>query len=106
METAGTFHCYGAYAGGQIVGFVTLLTPIIPHYGVSVGVTESLFAAKAYRKKGVGLKLLRAAEKHARAAGCPAFMVSAPSGGTLVDVLSGLAYHETNRVFTKVFANG
>ncbi len=106
MEASGTFHCFGAYDGDQLVGFVALLTPVIPHYGVSVGVTESLFAAKVHRKKGVGLKLLRTAEKFARDAGCPAIMVSAPAHGALVRVLQGLEYAETNRVFTKVFKHG
>lgn len=101
IESSGSFHMYGAFDEGMLVGFVALLVPVIPHYGVSIAVAESLFAAKSHRKRGVGLKLIRAAERHAKDAKCPAIMFSAPSKGRLVDVLPKLDYRETNRVFMK-----
>lgn len=99
IEKSGAFHIYGAFLANRLVGFVAVLTPIIPHYGVAIAVTESLFVAKDHRKRGAGIKLLRAAENHAREAGSPGILVSAPSGGQLMKVLPHLGYRETNRAF-------
>ena len=106
LENSGMFAGYGAYDNDILVGLVTIITPVIPHYGVSVAVTESIFAAKAYRKTGVGLMLIRTAEQHARDSGCPAIMISAPVEGPLTEVLPRIKYRETNRVFMKSFLNG
>lgn len=101
IERSGIFHVYGAFVGDGLAGFISVLLPVIPHYGVAVGVTESFFVAKAHRKSGAGLKLLRAAEDMARTAGAPALMVSAPFGGRLAEVLPRQGYKETNRVFLR-----
>lgn len=101
IETSGVFQAYGAFEAGRLVGFCAVLAPIIPHYGVAIAVTESLFVAKEHRKSGAGLKLIRAAEAHARKVGSPALLISAPSSGRLVQVLPGIGYRETNRVFMK-----
>lgn len=101
LESSGCFNIYGAFLDGRLIGFVTVITPIIPHYGAAVGVTESCFVAQAHRKSGAGLKLLRAAETHARKAGAPGLLVSAPYAGRLAQILPRLGYRETNRVFFK-----
>lgn len=101
IESSDTFHLFGAFDAGILVGFAALLIPVIPHYGVSIAVAESLFAAKSHRKRGVGLKLIRAAERHAKSSGCPAILFSAPSKGKLAEVLPKMKYRETNRVFMK-----
>jgi len=95
------FQTIGAFLGDKLVGFVAVLTPIVPHYGVVIAVTESLFVGKVYRRTGAGLKLLRAAEMHSIDAGSPMLTVSAPSGGVLAEVLPRLGYRETNRSFVK-----
>ncbi len=105
IEKSGYFQCYGAFISDKLVGFIAVLMPIIPHYGVAITVSESLFVAKEYRKRGAGIKLLRAAETHAKDAGSPGLMVSAPVGGRLADVLPGLGYKETNRVFFRELAD-
>jgi GNAT superfamily N-acetyltransferase len=101
IEASGFFTCYGAFLDESLVGFIALLTPVIPHYGVALTVAESFFVAKAHRKSGAGLKLLRRAENHAREAGAPGLLVSAPFGGRLAEVLPHVGYRETNRVFFK-----
>lgn len=101
IESTGFFQAYGAFLGEVLVGFIAILTPVIPHYGVAIAVAESFFVAKAYRKTGAGLKLLRAGQDHAKSAGSPGFLVSAPTGGVLANVLPRLGYRETNRVFFK-----
>jgi hypothetical protein len=101
IEQSGCFHCYGTFLGNLLIGFVAVLTPVIPHYGIAITVCESFFVGQAHRKSGAGIKLLRAAEAHAREARSPGLLVSAPYGGRLARVLPHLGYRETNRVFFK-----
>ena len=103
IERGGFLRAYGAFREGVLVGFAMVLTSVIPHYGRVLAVTESLFVARAHRKTGAGVKLLRAAERHAREVGSPGLMVSAPSGGVLASVLPSVGYRETNRAFLKRF---
>lgn len=104
IERSGVFQIYGAFCGEKLVGVVAVLTPVIPHYGVAVAVTESLFLAKEHRKGNAGIKLLRAAERHARDAGAPGILVSAPVDGPLAQVLPYLDYCLTNHVFFRKLA--
>ena len=85
MEQAGLIHWAGAFVGVQLVGFVSLLVSVLPHYGATVGTTESFFVDPEYRKTGAGKMLLREAEKIAASLGAVALLVSAPSGGRLED---------------------
>lgn len=101
LENAGAIYPIGAYFEDMFIGFVTILNPLIPHYGVRVAATESFFVAKAWRKSGAGLKLLHAAEEYAKETGCYGILVSSPSGGDLSEVLPRVGYRETNRVFFK-----
>jgi GNAT superfamily N-acetyltransferase len=108
LEAGGSdvFRAYGAFLGGTVlIGFVALLTPILPHYGVTVAVAESLFVGGAYRKTGAGMLLIRCAEKRAKEARSPGMLFSAPSGGRLSVLLPRIGYRETNRVFLKEFAH-
>lgn len=105
LERARVLHAFSARLDGALVGFITVLAPILPHYGVPVAVSESFFVAKAHRRTGAGLKLLRAAENKARALGSPGLLVSAPFEGTLFKVLPRVGYGETNRVFFKKVAH-
>lgn len=101
IESTGIFHAFGAFVGETLVGFLALLLPVIPHYGIAIGVTESFFVGKEYRKTGAGLRLLRAAEDFARDAGSPALMVSAPNDSVLIDVLPQIGYRPTSIVFMR-----
>ena len=103
IQKSGMLQAFGAFdQDDTFVGFVVVLTPVIPHYGVAISVIESLFVASSKRRKtGAGLRLLRAAEAHAREAGSPALAVSAPTGGRLMRILPRLGYRETNRSYVK-----
>nr|CCA83780.1 conserved hypothetical protein, putative phage acetyltransferase [blood disease bacterium R229] len=103
MEGMGLLQAFGAYCGRDLVGFLFLLLPVLPHFGRKVGVTESYFVASHYRSTGAGLALLREAEKASEAAGGAGVLVSAPVDGILSRVLPGVGYRETNRVFFKGF---
>lgn len=94
----------GAFKGEELVGFVTIVTNTLPHHGKRVSLTESFFVAKDHRKGGVGLKLLRAAEKHAVSVGSPCLVISAPHGGSLEAVLPKLGYREAQRIYMRSLA--
>jgi GNAT superfamily N-acetyltransferase len=106
LERAGMLHAFGANLGDTLVGFITVLAPVLPHYGVPVAVSESFFVAQAHRSTGAGLRLLRAAEGKARTLGSPGLLVSAPFEGALFKVLPRVGYVETNRVFFKKVTHG
>lgn len=103
LEQQGVIQLIGAFDDTKLIGFVAVLANVLPHYGVVMAITESFFVSKAYRKTGAGLKLLRAAEGHARSIMAPGLLVSAPFGGRLAEVLPHVGYDETNRVFFKKF---
>ena len=106
LEAAGTVQLIGAFVGGVLVGFVTVMASELPHYGARVAVTESLFVAAAHRATGAGLMLLTAAEDAATEMGAVGLFVSAPTGGALATVMAGMkAYRDTNRVFFKGLAS-
>ena len=106
LEARGLLQVLSATHDGRLIGFLTLLVPVLPHYGVAVAVSESFFVARAYRGTGAGLKLLRAAEDLARRLGSPGLLVSAPFEGDLFKVLPRVGYAETNRIFFKKVNNG
>lgn len=101
LEAVGALHAFAALQGPDLVGFISLLAPVLPHYGVTVAVCESFFVAKAHRASGAGLRLLRAAEDKARDLGSPGLLVSAPYAGKLFDLLPRCGYTETSRVYFK-----
>ncbi len=99
MQAMGVAHVLGAFQGDTLVGFLVLLVSIVPHFGKPIASTESYFVARAARKAGAGLKLLHEAEQIASQAGAVGFFVSAPIGSRLAQVLPGVGYRETNRLF-------
>lgn len=105
LESVGMLHVISATHEGELIGFITVLASPLPHYGAVVAVSESFFVAKAHRKTGAGLRLLREAEGRGRALGSPGLFVSAPFGGDLFQVLPRVGYAETNRVFFRSFAD-
>lgn len=103
LESAGTLMPIIALKDNNLIGLVSILAPIIPHYGILVAVAESLFVMKEYRNTGAGLKLIRAAEKYAKEIGSPGLLLSAPTGGELEKILPRMGYKETNKAFFRKF---
>ena len=99
MEAAGCLRMLAAFDDETLVGFLVLLVSVVPHFGKVIASTESFFVAQAARKSGAGLKLLHEAEQVARDAGAVGFFVSAPTASRLAQVLPGIGFRETNRVF-------
>lgn len=104
LESTGAIHVIAAFYFDGLIGFIVIISPILPHYSVRVSVIESFFVLAKFRKTGAGLKLLSEAEKYSKNAGALGALVSAPIGGDLAEVLPHIGYTETNRVFFKGFA--
>jgi ribosomal protein S18 acetylase RimI-like enzyme len=77
MAQAGALHCFGAYIAGELVGFVSVLSAVMPHNGKRIGSIESLFVLPTHRDSGAGDDLLSRAEEHASEAGCVALLYTA-----------------------------
>jgi GNAT superfamily N-acetyltransferase len=103
-EAIGILRMLGAFRQDELVGLVIVLCSVLPHYGKKVATTESFFVTQSARKSGVGLRLLREAERVARDWGAVGFLVSAPVGGQLEKVLPCAGYVNTNHVFFKGLA--
>ncbi len=104
LESAGSIQSFGAFLEDDLIGLLLVLTTILPHYSDFVSVIESFFVSPLQRKTGAGLKLLREAELFAKGIGSKGLLISAPSGGSLADVLEKMdGYRETNRVFFRSF---
>lgn len=88
MEEAGVLQCIGAYQGERLVGFVNVLTTVMPHNGKRVATVESLFVAHSERPTGAGNALLDAAEMYASESECVALLNTARKGSRLDKVLS------------------
>lgn len=101
LEDAGMLSVFAATEGGVLIGFISVLATTLPRYAEPVAMCESFFVAKAYRRTGAGLRLLRAAERKAREIGSRGLIVSAPYAGRLFEVLPRLGYGEAARVFFK-----
>ena len=101
MENLGLIHGFSAVVGNSLVGFISLLAPVLPHYGATVAVCESFFVTKRHRKSGAGLRLLRAAETMAAEMGSPGLLLSAPVAGKLAELLPRCGYTEASRTFFK-----
>lgn len=106
LESLGLLHAFAATEGSALTGFLSFLTPILPHYGVLMAVSESFFVASEYRSGGDGLRLLRAAEDHARDLGARVLFVSTPMGGKLFEIMPRRGYVEASRVFCKRLTDG
>lgn len=101
MEAMGIFHLLAAYEGEELIGFMTMIVTVLPHYGVRTATAESVFVAEGHRKSGIGLKLIRDAEKWATEMGASGIFLSAPSQGKLSMIAPRIGYRQTNQVFFK-----
>ena len=104
MESAGLFFAFAAYKGREMIGFVSLVATVLPHYGVFVASTESLYVAPLHRRGGPGRELLRRAEAKAIEIGSIGLFVNAQIGGRLDRVMSRSGYRESHRMYFKRFA--
>ena len=89
MEQGGALQCFAAYFGPSfLIGFVSVLRSIVPHDGLSVATTESLFVDPAYRHTSAFEDLFSAAERYVTNSGSDVFSCGARIGSALDKVLS------------------
>lgn len=88
MEEAGVLQCIGAYQRELLVGFVSVITTVMPHNGKRVATVESLFVSHSERPTGAGNALLDAAEMYSSESGCVALLNTARKGSRLDKVLA------------------
>lgn len=102
MEASGGLQCFGVYEDDSLVGFVTALIYVLPHYGRKIATTESIFLAKSHRTGHAGLGMLRFVEEHAKKNGCTAVLYTAPEGSRFSSLLEIRPdYRHSNNVFVK-----
>lgn len=98
---AGGMRTLAVYDGEILVGFATLLTYILPHYGKKVAATESIFVAAEHRPR-IGNELVDFIEQEARKNDCAAVLYSAPAGSRFSRMLSLLPkYRHSNDVYVR-----
>jgi len=103
LEDQGVLHAFEAVRDGELVGFMFLVVSIVPHYGVLIGRSESLYVLPAQRG-WAGRKLLNAARTKAHAEGAAGFYVSARAGSTLAELLPLLGFEKSDEVFMKALS--
>ena len=102
MENSGALYCFGAYVDDVLVGFVSVVTGLMPHNGKRTATIESLFALPSHRKYGIGDALLSAVEVLALKEGCVALLYTARVGSPLSVVLSRRpGCKESHTMFTR-----
>jgi GNAT superfamily N-acetyltransferase len=102
MERMRVCQCFAAFVDRRIIGFASVLTSVLPHYGRKVATMESLFVAKEHRNSDAGKELMRAVEEYAKAERCNAILYSAPAGGQLERLLTiKRGYRHSNTVFVR-----
>lgn len=101
LEAFGMLHPIAATLDDELIGFITVLVSVLPHYGFSIAVSESYFVAKKHRHTMAGLKLLVAAEAETQARHSCGLYVSARNGSGLDKVLERAGYEQTNTVYFK-----
>lgn len=107
LEGTGMLHTFLAEKNSNIIGFITLLVTVMPHYGVPMAVTESFFVQKNHRKSGAGNRLLVSAEEYAESVGAYGVLISAPYSGVLNKVLSKSSkYTPSNIVYFRRLSHG
>lgn len=98
MEKGG-MRCFGVFDRDRMVGFTSLLTYPVPHYGKTVLTTESIFVSRDHRAE-FGQELLDFIEWHARQIHCAAVLYSAPTGSRFSKMLSlSPKYRHSNDIF-------
>ena len=82
MEAAGLLHVEAVFAeGGALVGFVTGLPSPYPHFShIVMFAVDALWVRKDYRKRGVGMRLIRAVQRRAKALHCNGVLFGAKNG--------------------------
>lgn len=101
MEASGGLQCFGVYAT-RLVGFTSLLTWTVPHYGKTIVSTESIFLSRSFRGSNAGIRMLDFVVDYAREKKVRMLQITVPVGSRLGKLLSLKSeYRHSNNVFVR-----
>jgi GNAT superfamily N-acetyltransferase len=102
LEQSGAFQGFGAYAGDDLVGFVTVVSSVMPHNGKRAATVESVYVSPSHRGSSAGNALLSAAEQYAAESGCVVILYTARVDSPFETVLSRRSgCKESHTVFSR-----
>ena len=101
LEKKGLLKSFAVYNENKMIGFITCIMTVMPHYSEMCATIESLFVSKEHRKFGTAKRLLGIAEQEAKDNECVAMFMSAPIGGRLELATKGLGFTPTHITYTK-----
>lgn len=87
LERAGNLIAFGAYADGELVGYVTLILHAHLHYGYRIATHDLLFVKQGARLSSLGLGLMLSAEQEAKRQGAEEIIWHCKPMTTLHDIL-------------------
>lgn len=101
MEASGGLQCFGVFAKG-LVGFISLITWTVPHYGKPIVSTESIFLSSSDRGSGTGIRMLDFVVDYGRKKKAVMLQITVPVGSRLGKLLSLKdEYRHSNNVFVR-----
>jgi predicted acetyltransferase len=104
IERSGSFHVWSARLDNTMIGFISVIVNIFPHYSLLLSSTESYFVGAQYRYTGAGNKLKAVAEDFLEKMDAEGIIITAPKDGPLIKVLANSdEYKEMGKVFFKRF---
>jgi GNAT superfamily N-acetyltransferase len=102
LERSGSLRCFGAYMDDVLVGFVSVVTGVMPHNGKRTATIESLFVLPSHRATGAANELMTTVERVSKVTGCVALVYTARVGSPLELVLSRRpGCKESHTMFTR-----
>jgi GNAT superfamily N-acetyltransferase len=105
LEDCGALTVLGSFDDGALAGILFLTVTPVPHYSCLLASTESIFVLEPYRKRGVGLELLRLAEKTAKEKGAKGIITSAILDSRYAKAMARLGYRPTHTLYAKGFGD-
>lgn len=102
MRDSGFLLCVAAYDKGELVGYSINILKHHPHYKqLTVVQNDLLFVTKAYRKSGVGVRLIRETESKAKKLGVQMVLWHAKQHSTLDQLLLSKGYQVQDIIYSK-----
>jgi len=105
LEAIKMLYILSAIHEGNLIGFITVLKPIMLRYALPPAISESFFVAKAHRHTMAGLKLLVAADELSKELNLAGLMVSARVDSNLAGLLVKCGFVPTSTSFFKRVAH-
>jgi len=99
LEKSGGLQVFGVYEESMLVGFASVLIYLLPHFGIKIATTESIFITRNFRH--YGLDLMATIENYAKVSGCEDFLYSTPVDSRFDRLLNALEYDHTNNVYRR-----